>query len=142
MTPTEPAAQPQTRMEPTPTELTEPFWDATRRHELLLQWCTDCEQPIFYPRERCPRCLGSSLEWRPASGRGEVYAVTVDQRPQLSSRRQEEPFAVALIDLEEGVRMMSNVIDCPPDDVAVGMAVVLAWEPLSDGRNLPQFKPA
>jgi uncharacterized protein len=129
------------RFEPTPTDLTQTFWDATRDRELLLQWCTSCEQPIFYPRERCPRCLGNSLEWRPASGRGVVYAVTVDHRPQLSSRQQAEPFAVALVELEEGVRMMSNVVDCPPDDVEVDMAVVVAWEPLSDGRNLPQFRP-
>jgi hypothetical protein len=131
-----------TRVEPTPTELTQPFWDATRDQRLLLQWCTGCEQPIFYPRERCPRCMTSSLEWRPASGRGEVYEVTVDHRPQLSSLRQEEPFAVVLVELEEGVRMMSNVVDCPPDEVKVGMPVTLTWEPLSDGRNLPQFRPS
>jgi uncharacterized OB-fold protein len=130
------------RMEPTPTELTQPFWDATREQQLLLQWCTTCEQPIFYPRDRCPRCLGNSLEWRPASGRGEVYAVTVDHRPQMTSRRQEEQFSVVLVDLEEGVRMMSNVVDCPPDEVTVGMAVTVTWEALSDGRNLPQFRPA
>ena len=138
----EPVARPSTRAEPTPTDLTQPFWEATRHHVLLLQWCTLCERPIFYPRERCPRCLTSNLEWRPASGRGVVYAVTVDHRPQLSSRQQTEPFTVALVDLAEGVRMMSNIIDCPPDDVEIGMTVVLAWEALPDGRNLPQFTPA
>jgi hypothetical protein len=68
--------------------------------------------------------------------------VTVEHRPQLSSRRAEEPFAVALIELEEGVRMLSNVVGCPPDDVAVGMEVAVTWEPMSDGRHLPQFSPA
>jgi hypothetical protein len=71
-----------------------------------------------------------------------VYAVTVEHRPQLSSRRAEEPFAVALIELEEGVRMLSNVVGCPPGDVTVGMEVAVTWEPLSDGRHLPQFSPA
>jgi uncharacterized protein len=133
--------QPQ-RMEPTPTPVTQPFWDGTRQQQLLLQWCTACEKPIFYPRESCPGCLGSSFEWRPASGRGEIYAVTVEHRPQMTSRRAEEPFAVVLVELEEGVRMMSNVVDCPADDVKVGMKVTVAWEPLSDGRHLPQFTPA
>jgi uncharacterized OB-fold protein len=131
-----------TRREPKPSELSLPFWEATRDRKLLLQWCTACEQPIFYPRAACPTCQGTTLEWREATGRGEVYAVTVEQRPTLSSWRQEQPFAVALITLEEGVRMISNVIGCPVDDVAVGMAVVVSWEPLSDGRNLPQFSPA
>jgi uncharacterized protein len=60
----------------------------------------------------------------------------------MTSRRLEEPFAVVLVELEEGVRMMSNVVDCAAEDVTVGMNVTLAWEPLSDGRNLPQFTPA
>ena len=141
MTTSEPQAQP-TRFEPLQTDVSAPFWDATRDQRLLLQWCTDCEQPIFYPRAACPACFGSSLEWRPASGRGEVYAVTVDHRPQITTRRTEERFAVALIDLDEGVRMMSNVIGCPPEEVTVGMRVIVAWEPLSDGRHLPQFVPA
>jgi len=135
-------AQKPRRMEPVPTSVTQPFWDGTREHQLLLQWCTACEKPIFYPRESCPGCFGDTLEWRPASGRGEIYAVTVEHRPQITSLQAEEPFAVVLVELEEGVRMMSNVIDCAPDDVTVGMKVTVAWEPLSDGRNLPQFTPA
>lgn len=133
---------PPARVEPTATEVTRPFWEATREQKLLLQWCTACDKPIFYPREFCPGCSATSLEWRQASGRGEVYAVTVEHRPQMSSLRREEPFAVVLVELEEGVRMMSNVVGCPPDDVKVGMPVVLAWEPLSDGRHLPQFTPS
>jgi hypothetical protein len=142
VTTSEPQAKTVQRFEPQPTDVTRPFWEATRDRTLLLQWCTACERPIFYPRVVCPACLGTSLEWRPATGRGSVYAVTVEHRPQLSSRRAEEPFAVALIALEEGVRMVSNVIGCPPDEVTVGMDVVVAWEPLSDGRHLPQFTPA
>ena len=71
------------RMEPPTSELTEPFWEATRERRFLLQWCTDCEQPVFYPREACPRCLGTSLEWRPSTGDGQVYAVSVQHRPQM-----------------------------------------------------------
>lgn len=131
-----------TRIEPPPTAVTQPFWDGTRREELLLQWCTACEKPVFYPREACPGCLGGSLEWRAASGLGEVYAVTIEHRPQMTSLQREEPFAVVMVELAEGVRLLSNVVGCPPEEISVGMPVRVTWEPLSDGRNLPQFTPA
>lgn len=123
-------------IEPPTSEVSEPFWDATREQRLVLQWCTSCEAPIFYPREACPRCLGFDLEWRPASGRGSVYAVSVQP-----GRGDAESYAVALVELEEGVRLMTNIVGCPPDEVAVGTAVQVTWEALSDGRNLPLFEP-
>jgi uncharacterized protein len=134
---------PARRMEPPVTPLTEPFWDATRQREFLLQWCLRCDTPVFYPREVCPRCLEAQLEWRPASGRGVVYAVSVQYRPAMPLPAfTDGPYTVALIELAEGVRVMSNVIGCPPDEVTVEMPVTLTWEALSDGRNLPQFQPA
>lgn len=131
------------RLEPPVGDASAPFWEATRREELVLQWCTVCEEPIFYPREVCPRCLGTALAWRPASGDGEVYAVSVQHRPPVNLPAFENgPYAVAVIELAEGVRLLSNVVGCPPGDVTVGMPVTVTWEPLSDGRNLPQFQPA
>lgn len=130
-----------TRMEPPVSEVTEPFWQATRNRQLLLQWCTACDEVIFYPREACPRCLGTSLQWRPASGRGVVYAVSVQHKPAYASLADRVPYAVALIDLEEGVRMMSNVVGCAVEDVVIGQPVEVRWEALSDGRHLPQFQP-
>jgi uncharacterized OB-fold protein len=131
------------RVEPPVTPLTEPFWDATRGREFLLQWCRPCDAPVFYPREVCPRCLEAQLEWRPASGRGTVHAVSVQHRPAMPLPAfTDGPYTVALIELAEGVRIMSNVTGCPPDEVTVGMPVTLTWEALSDGRNLPQFQPA
>lgn len=130
-------------MEPPTSEVTEPFWQATRSKRFLLQWCRTCEEPVFYPREACPRCWGTELEWRPASGDGRVYAVSVQHRPAMPLPAfTQGPYAVALIELAEGPRVMSNVVGCPPDDVIVGMAVTLAWEGLTDGRNLPQFEPS
>ena len=130
------------RFEPEPSEIAEPFWDATRERRLILQWCLACEQPVFFPRAICPRCVGSALEWRPASGLGTVYAVTVEHRPQNPAMAAMAPYAVALIDLDEGVRMLSNVIGVSPESITVGLRVTVAWEPLSDGRNLVQFTPA
>ena len=119
--------------------LTTPFWDATREKRLLLQWCKSCDEVVHYPREACPRCLGEDLEWRPASGRGDVYACCVMQRPATPGLAV--PYVVALVDLEEGARMMTNVVGCSPADVVVGMPVQVTWEALDDGRALPQFEP-
>ena len=130
-----------TRIEPPASELTEPFWDATRDRRLLVQWCTECEQPIFYPREVCPRCLGTALEWRESAGTGTVYASSVQHRPATPVMTDRVPYVVALIDLDDGIRIMSNVVGCDPPDVAAGMAVTVCWERLSDGRHLPQFQP-
>lgn len=129
-------------MEPPLSHVAAPFWDATRHEQLALPWCTACDRPFWYPRAICPSCLGDGIEWRVASGEGEVYAVTVQHRVGMGRDPADGPYAVALVDLTEGVRIMSNVVGCPPDDVDVGMPVRVAWLPLSDGRRLPQFKPA
>lgn len=129
-------------LEPPVSEVSAPFWEATKREQLVLPWCTSCEEPIWYPREVCPSCLGTTIEWRQASGEGEVYAVSVQHRPGIGRDPAAGPYAVALVELPEGVRLMSNVIDMAPEDVTVGLRVRLAWQPLSDGRKLPQFAPA
>lgn len=130
------------RIEPPVTDTTEPFWEATKEERFLVQWCTDCNEAIFFPREVCPSCLGTSLEWRESTGRGTVYAFSVQHRPANPFMADRVPYTVALVELDEGIRLMSNVIDVDPDQVEVGMPVTVAWEPLSDGRNLPQFSPA
>ena len=127
-------------IEPPVTDVSAPFWEATRQRMLLLQWCVDCDRPIFYPREVCPLCMGSALEWRRASGRGAVYAVTVEHHPQHPAMNEIAPYPVALVDLDEGVRMLSRLVGC--SDPRVGMSVNVTWEELTDGRNLPLFEPA
>jgi uncharacterized OB-fold protein len=135
----EPRAVEPTRPEPHASEVSAPFWDATRSEQLVLQWCVDCDRPIFYPRAMCPRCLGDELEWRPSPGTGTVYAVTVEHRPQDPRFASRAPYAIALVDLDDGIRMLTNVVGCPAESVTVGMPVAVTWEPLSDGRNLPLF---
>jgi uncharacterized OB-fold protein len=121
------------------------FWEATRKGQLLVQWCTACDRGVFYPRVFCPHCAAAAdaLEWRTASGRGIVYAAVVEHRPEAAGAKFSagEPYCVALVDLEEGVRMLTNVVGCPPDEVRCGMPVAVTWEPLSDGRRLPLFEP-
>lgn len=122
------------------------FWEATRDSRLLVQWCTSCDRGIFYPRVFCPHCAAGTdaLEWRDASGRATVYAAVVEHKPQAAGAKFSDgrPYCVALVELEEGVRMLTNVVGCPPDEVRAGMPVTVTWEPLSDGRRLPLFEPA
>jgi uncharacterized OB-fold protein len=128
------------RQEPRASDEAQPFWDATRDRRFVLPWCTDCERAIWYPRTTCPACFGSAVEWRDDSGDGTVYAASVHHRPGPGRDAADAPYAVVLVDLDAGVRMMSNVVGCPPADVAAGMRVTVAWEPLSDGRHLPVFR--
>lgn len=129
-----------TRFEPPASEVTQPFWDATRDERLLVQRCVPCDQPIFYPREVCPSCLGTDLTWVEASGAGTIYAVSVQHQPANPMMAGRVPYVVALVDLPEGIRMMTNVVGCEPDDATIGSPVTVCWEPLTDGRNLPQFQ--
>jgi uncharacterized protein len=130
------------RVEPPVTDASAPFWDATREQVLSLPWCLDCGEPFWFPREVCPKCLGSAIEWRPASGRGVVYAVTVENKPMmLRAVFGDERYAIALVELDEGVRMMTNVVGCPVDEITVGQPVGVTWEPMSDGRHLALFTP-
>ena len=104
-----------------------------------------CDRGVFYPRVFCPHCGAGSgaLEWRRASGRGTVYSAVVENRPEAAGAAFSggQPYCVALVDLDEGVRMLTNVVGCPPEDVRCGLAVSVTWEPLSDGRQLPLFEP-
>jgi uncharacterized protein len=140
-----PEAPGRRRFEPPVGAESGPFWEATREGRLLVQWCTACDRGVFFPRTFCPHCGAvGPLEWHQASGRATVHAAVVEHRPESAGAAfaQGEPFCIALVDLEEGVRMMTNVVGCPPDDVFSGMAVTVTWEPLSDGRQLPLFEPA
>lgn len=125
---------------PTATDASRPFWEATRHRRLEIQWCEQCAAAVHFPRSFCPRQPGHRLSWREASGRGEVYSFTVDHRP--APPFGPEPLVVALVELEEGPRLMTNITGGAPGEVSVGMAVEVVWEPLPDGRHLPLFWPA
>ncbi|HZJ46774.1 MAG TPA: Zn-ribbon domain-containing OB-fold protein [Pyrinomonadaceae bacterium] len=126
---------------PIPDRDSEVYWQAAHRHQLLLQRCSSCRKFRFYPRSHCPYCSSELFEWQPASGRGTVYSFTVIHRSPSSSFRDKVPYVLALIDLQEGVRMMTNVIECEPDAVEIGMPVEVAFEDLNESISLPQFRP-
>ena len=129
------------RFEPPVGEASGPYWEATEQRTLVLPWCTACARPHWYPRVVCPWCLGDDIDWRTAAGTGEVHAVSVQHQPGPFRDAEDGSYAVALVDLTEGVRVMTNVVDVDPEAVTVGMRVTVTWEPLPDGRHLPLFRP-
>ena len=124
---------------PKPSPMSEPFWEAARRHELWLQRCADCGRFVFYPRPQCPNCWSAKLEWKQASGRGKIYSYTVVRRP--THRAFTEPYVLAIVELEEGARMTTN-IEAAPEQVRVGMAVSVLFDDVTPDRTLVKFKPA
>jgi uncharacterized OB-fold protein len=129
-------------MEPPISKVSTPFWDATREQRLVIQHCDDCGRAVWYPRVCCPFCSSIGLTWKQATGRGTIYAVSVQYRPGTPQLKDRVPYAVVLVDLDEGVRMMSNLVGGDPEQVEVGQTVRAAWEPLTDGRHLVVFEPA
>ncbi len=127
------------RIQPVETGLSLPFWEGCGAGELRLQYCDSCGRYQFYPRIVCSHCCADTLTWRAASGRGKVASFTVVRRG--ISRAYPAPYIVALIDLEEGPRMMSSLVDVDPDAVTAGAAVQVKFESWGEGRVLPVFAP-
>ena len=121
---------------------TREFWQATKNKELRYQQCNDCYTVIFYPRRHCTGCLGNNLGWHVASGKGTVYSYSVVRQSYHPFFRNQVPYAVAWIDLDEGPRLLSNVIgvDDPLKDVSIGQKVEVEWEEHEE-LSIPLFKP-
>jgi uncharacterized OB-fold protein len=115
----------------------QPFWDGVAAEELRLPWCLDCGKAHFPPRPFCPHCWSDSIEWRQASGRGSLYTYTLVQANPPSAFVDVLPYAIGVIDLEEGVRMMSH-IEGDPEKLGCDANLELTWIVLHDER-LPAF---
>lgn len=119
---------------------TRPFWEAAREHRLLIQHCPDCGRYVYYPRAICPHCHSDRLEWREASGEGTIYSFTVSRRPAGPAFEDDVPYVVAIIELEEGPRMMSNVKTDDVEKIRIGERVRVAFENVTDEIALPKFE--
>ena len=122
---------------------TAPFWQATKDHELRYQICDDCDAVVFFPRRHCTQCLGSALSWRISSGAGVIYTFSTVQLSRHPFFATKIPYAVALIDLDEGFRIMSNVVGVtdPEAELSIGQRVAVEWEDHED-TAIPLFHPA
>jgi uncharacterized OB-fold protein len=129
------------RVVPIPTPETLPFWQGTKAGELRLQRCDACAHVYFPPRPFCPKCAGRAVSWFAASGRGRLYSYVIHHRPAPGFT---PPYSIAVVELEEGPRLMTNIIDCPqtPEALQLDMPVEVAFTPVSDVISLPLFRPA
>lgn len=118
-----------------------PFWEGCKRHELLLQRCSACGAFQHYPRGVCASCWGTDLEWQPSSGRGTVYTFTVTHRTQARGFKDELPYILAWVELEEGVQVMTNLVGNDPARVTIGMPVQVTFEDVNADVSIPRFKP-
>ena len=122
-------------------EWAKPFWAAAKDGRLSIQKCKDCDQHIFYPRICCPHCSSDNVEWVDVSGKGTVYSYTVVRNNSPSAFVNDIPYVVAVVKLDEGVQMLSNVVGCDPAAVECDMPVEVTFERLDDEFTLPKFKP-
>jgi uncharacterized OB-fold protein len=127
------------RPAPIPDAESAPYWAATVEGRLMVQRCTACGHCQLYGRPHCLLCR-APVEWIEATGRGTVYSFTIIRQNPSRSFRHLLPFVVALIDLDEGPRLMSNIVGCEPDAVQIGAAVQVRFEPVSDQAALPLFE--
>jgi uncharacterized OB-fold protein len=114
---------------------TKAFWDAAREGRFIIPICTACGKAHWYPRAICPFCAGESIEWRNASGKGTIYTYS-------AMRRVKEPYIIAHVTLAEGPTMLTNLVDCDPDQVRIGQLVAVVFQNSDNGQPVPTFKPA
>lgn len=124
---------------PRPSELTRPFWDGCKEGRLLFQRCPACSAAIFDPALACRTCRSRELVWEQSAGRGELYSWTVAHRPM--SPRFTGIYAPIIVTLDEGYRMVSNLVGCDESVLAVGLRVEVLFHPIDD-VVLPYFRPA
>ena len=118
-----------------------PFWEGAKRHEVQLQKCGDCGKFRFYPRYLRPHCFSDNTKWTKVSGRGKIYSFTVSNRAGASGFRPEVPYSIAIIELEEGVRMMSNMVECRNEDLSIDMPVEVVFDDVTPEITLLKFRP-
>ena len=119
-----------------------PWWEALQRHELYVQKCRDCGDLRFHPRALCPNCLSSRTEWMRSKGNGKIYTFTTTYQNQASGFRDSLPYVMAWVELEEGVKLLSNIVDCPPEQVRIGMPVEAVFADVAPAVTLLNFRPA
>ena len=127
---------------PRPTRVSAPFWEAAREHRLVVQQCRLCGNLQHYPRPFCIRCGADTIDWKECSGRGTVYTFTIVRQAATPAFAGRVPYVFAIVELEEGPRMTTNITGCPPEEVRVGMPVVAQFEDASDEVSLITFRPA
>jgi uncharacterized protein len=127
---------------PRPTPETKPFWDGAKQHRLMLPWCKACGRAHFFPRNCCPHCFGFDLEWRQASGRGKLHTYVINHKPARGFE-DKVPYVIAVVELEEGPRMMSNLVmdgTPTPEKLPIDMDLEVCFDDVTAEVTLPKFR--
>jgi len=126
---------------PAVTNETAPYWEGCKHHELRIQQCAACGRYQFYPRIYCAQCFSDRVEWTRASGHAKVTTFTIVRRPVSPAFADDVPYVVALVTLDEGPTMMTNIIGCPVEQVVIGMPVAVTFEDWTPDISIPKFRP-
>ena len=126
---------------PQPNGDTKPFWDGCKKHQLRFQRCKDCKHVRWPPSIVCPMCYSDDTEWVVASGKGKVYTFVVYHQVYHEAFRDDIPYITAIVELQEGPHLLTNIVGCNPEQVKCDMPVELAWENVTEEFSLPKFKP-
>ncbi|MGA2412244.1 MAG: Zn-ribbon domain-containing OB-fold protein [Candidatus Binataceae bacterium] len=121
-------------------EESRPWWEAVQRHELYIQKCRDCGDVRFHPRALCTNCLSSSAEWIRSKGTGHIYTFTVTNQNGASGFRDSLPYVMAWVELDEGVKLLTNIVDCPPEQVKIDMTVEAVFDDVTPEVTLVKFR--
>ncbi|HLZ69368.1 MAG TPA: Zn-ribbon domain-containing OB-fold protein [Dehalococcoidia bacterium] len=121
----------------------ERFWQGCKAHELWLRFCNACAKPYYYPRDICPMCGSRDVSWQQMSGRGTLHTFAIVHRAPTPAFREDVPFVTAMVDLEEGPRLLTNLVGIAPDpaQIRVGMPVEVTFEDVTEQISLPKFRP-
>ncbi|HEY6600168.1 MAG TPA: OB-fold domain-containing protein [Pseudomonadales bacterium] len=131
-----------TRPLPTPTPTSAPFWDALKDGVVKLQRCNDCDAWVFYPRSRCPQCLADALTWHSVSGLGTLYTFTIARQPTSPHFAGEVPQRLGVVELDEGVRLTTTLVNVADQDIRIGMRVKPYFDQVADDVTLLRYQPA
>jgi uncharacterized protein len=126
---------------PTIDTFTEAFWRAAKCEQLLIRRCEDCGRVHYYPRPFCPSCWSNNVAWVKASGRAVLYTYSTIYENDLPPFVDLVPYVAAVVDLEEGPRMTTQIIDCDPRELRIGLELEVAFRPVTDEITLPVFRP-
>ena len=126
---------------PSPTHETRPYWEGCKQHELRIQRCVACGHNQFFPRIYCTNCFSDRVEWVKASGRAMVLSFTIVRRPPSPAFADEVPYVVALVTLDEGPTLMTNIVGCAPEKVEIGMPVEVTFDDWTEEISIPKFQP-
>lgn len=127
---------------PIPDEASRPFFEGAREHKLMIQQCTTCGAVLWPVKLRCSNCLEPTVTWVQASGKGTLYSFTLVHQVFHPGFASEIPYNVAEVDLEEGLRILTNIVGCANDDLQIGMPLVVTFDDITGEVTLPKFRPA